>query len=130
MRRYTKTKLDSNHRAICDELRSQGLEVIEIMEPVDTVMRFGSFVAFVELKPEGRGYVKRYCLSDAVDLFLLFGHLFNASMSASARFTARSASIWSTVRGVGLSGVLCGFRFTSRRCSKEISEPGTSITIS
>ena len=59
MRRYTKTKLDSNHRAICDELRSQGLEVIEIMEPVDTVMRFGSFVAFVELKPEGRGTYTR-----------------------------------------------------------------------
>jgi len=54
MRRATrKIKLDANHRAVVSELRQRGIEVVEIMEPVDLVVAKNGFSGFLELKIEG-----------------------------------------------------------------------------
>lgn len=54
MRRKTKyIKKDANHDAICEELRRQGVDIVELFDPVDAVARLGDFVAFLELKIEG-----------------------------------------------------------------------------
>jgi hypothetical protein len=54
MRRATrKIKLDANHKAVVAELRQRGIEVVEIMEPVDLVVAKNGFSGFLELKIEG-----------------------------------------------------------------------------
>lgn len=60
MRRATRhIHLDKNHKAICDELRNLGVEVVEIMEPVDIFAFYKNFGGFIEIKPEGRGTYRR-----------------------------------------------------------------------
>lgn len=55
MRRATVSiSLDANHRSIVAELRSLGVEVVEIMEPVDILLEYRGRVMFVELKTESR----------------------------------------------------------------------------
>lgn len=54
MRRATrKIKLDANHKEVICDLRKQGVEVVEIFEPVDTVLKLGDHVCFCEIKIEG-----------------------------------------------------------------------------
>lgn len=53
MRRATrKIKLDNNHASLCGDLRKQGVEVVEILEPVDTILMLNGFVMFCEIKTE------------------------------------------------------------------------------
>jgi hypothetical protein len=44
---------DKNHSSITDELRRQGVEVIDILQPLDTLCRLHDFVAFIEFKVPG-----------------------------------------------------------------------------
>lgn len=44
---------DGNHRGIVSELESRGVEVVELMQPVDLLARLGDFVAFLEVKQPG-----------------------------------------------------------------------------
>lgn len=54
MRRATrKISLDANHKEICSALRARGVEVVEIMQPVDAVCCWRGFVGFVEIKVPG-----------------------------------------------------------------------------
>lgn len=60
MRRRAINKLDENHTRICQTLRKLGVDVIEILHPVDLVVCDGKgFAGFCELKPEGRGTYTR-----------------------------------------------------------------------
>jgi hypothetical protein len=56
MRRKTRhVKFDKNHKQIVDDLRGQGVEVVEIMEPVDVILRDrDGYVSFCEIKVEGQ----------------------------------------------------------------------------
>ena len=54
MRRATrKIHLDGNHKAVVAELRGRGIEVVEILEPVDILLRSrDGYISFCEIKPE------------------------------------------------------------------------------
>lgn len=54
MRRATrKIQLDGNHKAVVNELWKLGIEVVEILEPVDLLLRSrDGYISFCELKPE------------------------------------------------------------------------------
>lgn len=56
MRRATRhNKLDANHLAVVKELRSRGVEVVEIQQPVDLLCFLNNRLLLIEVKPEGRG---------------------------------------------------------------------------
>jgi hypothetical protein len=61
LRRYTKTKLDANQSEIISEVIRQGVNVVVILDPVDTFMHDGKdFGGFVEIKVSGRStYTKK-----------------------------------------------------------------------
>lgn len=44
---------DANHKEIADALRKQGVEVVEIMQPLDLLVRRYDIVSFVEIKRPG-----------------------------------------------------------------------------
>ena len=45
--------LDANHKPIVSELRKRGVEVIEIMKPVDICLHHRGWTGFGEIKTEG-----------------------------------------------------------------------------
>lgn len=54
MRRATrKIHLDKNHHTVVSELRGHGIEVIEVLEPCDLILRSrDGYISFCEVKPE------------------------------------------------------------------------------
>ena len=48
-----KIHLDGNHKAVVQDLRDHGIEVVEILEPVDILLRSrDGYISFCEIKPE------------------------------------------------------------------------------
>jgi len=49
-------KRDASHTQLVNDIRSQGVEVIEIMKPLDILCRLKrtGFIGFIEIKPTGR----------------------------------------------------------------------------
>lgn len=52
--RHHRHNYDGNHREIVNALKKQGVEVIEIMKPVDIIVAKGGFTGFVEIKTKSR----------------------------------------------------------------------------
>ena len=46
--------MDANHSAVCSEARSQGVDVVEILKPVDAIAHLAGYVSFIEIKVPGR----------------------------------------------------------------------------
>lgn len=44
---------DANHKEIADALRKQGVEVVEIMQPLDLLARYRGQTVFIEVKRPG-----------------------------------------------------------------------------
>jgi hypothetical protein len=49
-RRRRTVKLDANHTQVCTEARQQGIDVVELLQPLDTVCHLAGYVSFVEIK--------------------------------------------------------------------------------
>lgn len=52
--RNHRNNYDGNHKQIVSEVRQQGVEVIEIMKPVDIIVGRRGFTGFVEIKTKSR----------------------------------------------------------------------------
>lgn len=50
---YHKQKLDANHKPIADELRRRGVEVLELLQPLDMLCQYRGFMGLVEAKIVG-----------------------------------------------------------------------------
>lgn len=50
MRRYTKTKLDANHKQIMDHIKDCGGQAVAILDPVDLFGFYDGFGGFIEVK--------------------------------------------------------------------------------
>lgn len=53
-RRRRTVKLDANHVQVCTEARQQGVDVVELLQPLDTVCHLAGYVSFVEIKGSKR----------------------------------------------------------------------------
>ena len=45
-------KLDANHIQVCTEARQQGVDVVEILKPVDAIAHLAGYVSFIEIKSQ------------------------------------------------------------------------------
>lgn len=50
MTAYYKNKRDTSHKQIAAELRQRGVEVIEILQPLDILAAYRGYVSFIEVK--------------------------------------------------------------------------------
>lgn len=58
-RRRRTQKLDANHVEICTEARQRGVDIVELLQPVDCIAHFDGYVSFIEIKVEGQATYTR-----------------------------------------------------------------------
>lgn len=52
-------KRDANHKAVADHLRAYGVEVNEVLDPLDLLCEYKGFVGFCEVKVNGKSTYTR-----------------------------------------------------------------------